>query len=465
MVETKNHILQITDEVTTRRCALRMEPEAAGLPLQELVQRYLKEPHIDRLLAERRITDDSAETLTSLQDMVYVCTDEGRLRDMFAGVVFKQDSSLLSPDEAPTARPVRLEDKDVLLTDLVIDRTSVGYDRNWTGFHRRRWDLGAGEYSDFVTDCVEEVVGSSEASKVLQLETTESKLSLVRALAKKIWDSDFENYSRFIDRKLVYKSGDETVRNIIAGSGGICSEKVQALKFLTDHFGLESEYILAGPDVPDPVPEPRLRELLTTVDFRFAKRHMRYWQHTALLYRMDGSTVLVDDTNGNVPFLFLQDDQAERVLGYGSKPPVKVKMTISEEDFYYHPVSQDIARDLLFAMEGWIDHMDLVQVFDNELGLYISEDFMVAPIVFRVEETFDRIRDEYVKACGQAGMECSTARDWGLEAALGQRFAEAHPYAAAKVLRSRDHLLARYDDSHGPGHDAGLVVIALRDRS
>ena len=462
MVDTRNHILQITDEVTTRRCALRIEPGDAGLLLQELLQRYLKEPQIDRLLAERRITDDSAETLGSLQDMVYVCTDEGLLRDMFAGVVFRQDASLLSLDEAPTARPVRLEDKDVLLTDLVIDRTSVGYDRNWTGFHRRRWDLRSDEYSGFVTDCVEEAVGPSAASKVLELETNESKLSLMRALARKIWESDFENYSRFIDRKLVYKSGDETVRNIITGSGGICSEKVQALKFLTDRFGLESEYILAGPDVPDPAPEPRLRELLTTFDFRFAKRYMRYWQHTALLYRIDGSTVLVDDTNGNVPFLFLEDDEAQRVLGYDSKPPVKVRMTISEEDFYYHPISQDIARDLLFAMEGWIDHMDLVQVFDNELGLYISEDFMIAPIVFKVERTFERIRGEYLKACGQAGMECAIIQDWGLESPLAERFAQAHPDAADKVLRSREHLLARYDDCHGPGHDAGLVVIALR---
>ena len=146
---------------------------------------------------------------------------------------------------------------------------------------------------------------AERAKRIGDLETTDDRSDFIHALALRIWEADFENYSRFAGRKLVFKSGDETVLNIAEGRGGICSEKVQALKFLTDQYGLESEYVLSGPATPDPVPEDRLRQLLDTLDFRFSKRFMRYWQHLALLYKIDGAELLVDATNGNVPFLFV----------------------------------------------------------------------------------------------------------------------------------------------------------------
>ena len=462
MAATENHILQVTDLVSTRRFAVRVEPSEAGLPVEQLLDRYLKHPPVERLLAEHRITATSAEELTSVQDLVYASSDEGVLRDVFAGVSFGQGERTLSLDGAPQAEALALDGKEILLIELTINRVGAGYDRNWTGFTRRRWDRHADRFSAFVRSSLESAYGPAGADGVLELDSTERRLNLVKALARRIWESDFENYSRFIDRKLVYKSGDETALNIMEGAGGICSEKVQALKFLTDHYGLESEYVLAGPDVPGPVPEERLRELLTTFDFRFARRHMRYWQHAALLYTMDGASVLVDATNGNIPFLFLRDSEAERLLGYESKRGVRVRMAVNAEDFYYHRVSQDIPRDLFFAMEGWIPHVDLVQVFDNELGLSICEDFMVTAIVFRTEKTFDRLRREYLAACGRAGLECHVSELWELDSPLGHEFLERHPEIAAKVMRAREHLLARYDDCHGPGHEAGLVVIGLR---
>ena len=461
MEETQNIVFQITDTVSGRRCALRIDPADGRLPLGRLLDQYLKSPPFDRLKAEKRITSESAETLASIQDLVYISADDGRLHGMFSGIVFKQGLLDLSMEEPPQIEPIRLDDKEALLIDLTIDRTSVDYDRNWVGFNTRRWARHADLYSAFVLECLEEEFGPAEAQDLLEPDSTDSSLELVQALAKRIWDADFENYSRFVGRSLVYKSGDETVRSIIDGSGGICSEKVQALKFLTDHYGLKSEYVLAGADVPQPVPEAKLRELLTTFDFRFAKRYMRYWQHIALLYTVDGTSALVDATNGNIPFLFLQDSSADQLLGYDSKAPVRVKMAVNEEDFYYHRVSQDIPESLYFAMEGWVPYVDLVQVFDNELGLYISKDFMVTPIVFRNSETFDRIKRQYLNVCERAGLQCSISADWDLDPELGQRFAEQEPLVAEKVLLAKEHLLDRYDDCHGAGHEARLVVIGL----
>ena len=457
MTDTANVLLQVADDVTTRRYAARIDPGEQGLPASTLLDRYLKRPDLPRLRRENRITAASEETLVSLQDLVYGCTDEGALTEPVPGVQLFQGGRLLGLEEAPRAEPAWVSGSPVLVIDIVIDRTNVSYSRNWTGFNRRRWDVRSSLYSDFVESCLEQHSGGP-----VQVDAETDKLNLLEAVARRIWGSDFESYSRFVGPKWVYKTGDETVRNIIGGGGGICSEKVQALKFVTDHYGLESEYVIAGADVPDPAPESRLRELLNTFDFRFAKRQMRYWQHTALLYHFDGSPVLVDVTNGNIPFLFVRGAEADRLLGYTAKPPVRVKMAVHEEDFYYHRVAQDIPEMLFFAMEGWIPFVDLVQVFDNELGLYISGDFMVTAVVYRSDAAYGELRNEYLRVCGTSGLDCAVSQDWTLDSPLGRRFAESDPDAAEKVIASRDHLLNRYDDCHGPGHDAGLVVISLR---
>jgi hypothetical protein len=352
----------------------------------------------------------------------------------------------------------------IQVIDLIIDRLNAGYDRNWSAFHKRRWMKDRALYSSFVQSCLEDACGRKEAQAILQLATKEDKLKLVKLVGRRIWESDFESYSRFTGRKLVYKSGNETIRNIMEGAGGICSEKVQALKFITDHFGLASEYILAGANAQGPIPEGRLRELLTTFDFTYAQRYMRYWQHTALLYTIDDSLVLVDATNGNIPFLFLRDAAAERILRNVAKPPVTVKMVEAEEDFYYHRVSQDIPQNLFFALEGWIPHADLMQVFENELGLYLSAGYFVTPIVFRNDKTFDKLKAEYARVCQRGRLEYEVDREWTLESPLGQQLLEQDPHAGKYILASRDHLLERYDDWEGPGHQAGLVVIKLGKR-
>jgi len=286
-------------------------------------------------------------------------------------------------------------------------------------------------------------------------------LAALRNLAKRIWEADFESYSRFSGQKLVFKSGDETVSNILDGGGGICSEKVQALKFLTDNLGYESEYLLAGPNAQRPIPEERLRQLLTTFDFGFSKRYMRYWQHIALLYHVDGQEILVDATNGNIPFLFLMGDDAKRLLDYPGKEPLAVRMSLHEEAFYYHRVSQDIPENLLFALEGWIPEVDLMQVFENELGLFISEGFFVTAIPYKNEREFLDLERQYKGACEKVGLQLVVSEEWTLDSEIGRQFIQQHPFASQQILDSKQHLLSRYNESEGTGHQAGLVLVRL----
>ena len=455
-------ILQLRDAVSTRECSLRLEPEDIGQPLNALLERYLKHAPLERLQQESRITLSSGDALYAIADLLYASDDAGRLTGMFSGVAFTDAGAPIGLAEAPGVHRARVAEQEVSILDIAIDRIACEYDRNWRGFHARKWRRAPGRYDTFVSDTMTGGYGESEAGEVMQLRTTEHKLSFLKALARRIWNSPFENYSRFTGRKLVYKSGDETIDNILDGGGAICSEKVQALKFLTDHYGFESEYLLAGQDADGPLPEDRLREILKTFDPSFARRYMRYWQHTALLYRIDGAEVLVDATNGNVPFLFLRGADADRLLRCRDKRPLPVKMVESEERFYYHRTPQDIPENLFFALEGWMPFSDLMQVFDNELGLYLSAGYYIAPVSYRSEREYQRTREQFLEVCRRGGLQHSITEDWTLDTPLGREFQAAEPDVAARIMECRQHLLRRLDECDGPGHEAGLVVIKLR---
>ena len=457
-------ILRITDTVSGRTAALRLDdPADREAPLGCLLERYLRNaPDDDGLLRAGAITTEGLPAVRNLQDLVYRSDDSGRLTGIFAGVEFLQEGRPAALAQPATVRTAVAGDVLLSLIDVGVDRTDAGYDRNWIGFHLRRWTHDAHFYEDFVRSAVTAAYGPRDGDRVMRADTPCRQRKLIRALALRIWNSEFENYSRFSNDGLRFKTGDETVRNIAAGAGGICTEKVQALKFLTDHYRLESEYLLGGPGAPGPFPADRLREMLNTFDFRFAKRHMRYWQHAALLYWVDGEPLLVDATNGNIPFLFLRGEAASRLLANdaeGNRPSVSVRMVAEVEDYHYHRVDQDIPQNLFFALEGWLDDTDLVQVFENELGLYLSDRHYVMPLPYRSEAEYRLLERQYEELCHRAGLRADVSADWTLDGPVGRELTAGNPAAAAGVLAAQENLIARYDWWDCPGHRSGLTVI------
>ena len=105
MQNTTTQILQLWDSVSNRRCTLRMDSLDASLPLGGLLDRYLKQAPIDRLLQESRITQPSADALYALQDLVYVSTDAGVLQSMFTGMSFREGEELIALDQIPSCPP------------------------------------------------------------------------------------------------------------------------------------------------------------------------------------------------------------------------------------------------------------------------------------------------------------------------------------------------------------------------
>ncbi len=447
--------------MTKRQCAVRIDLNEASLPLQQLVYKYLRNFQVLDLLRENRVVEDSINIFQDLQDFTFTCSSSGSLREPYPGIEFIQDGQPLHGSMRPAISTTFVKNTEVAVINIAIDRTNVGYDRNWEGFHNRRWQRHHTAYDDFTDEILTTNYKDDEIKRILELKTKCNKVALLHSLARKIWLSEFENYSRFIDRKLVYKTGDETVLNMIAGSGGICSEKVQALKFLTDHYGLVSEYVIAGANAPGPVPESVLRKMLDTFDFRFGKRHMKYWQHTALLYHIDGEAIFVDATNGNIPFLFIRNADSHPILSTSNKTPVRVKMALEYEDFYYHRVAQDIPKKFIFAMETWISDIDLIQVFENELGLSISSNFFVTPLMYKTQNQYELLSQEYLAIAAKSNLECTASSKWSLDSKIGEQWATQHPNVANNVIEAKNHLLSQYNQWEASEHSIGLVIIKL----
>lgn len=454
--------LQLTDKLTGRRCAILLEPGDLELTIAETVDRFLRGCPISQYVTERRMSAESGDALRAIQDDYFLLSDGGQLMGPAPGATIEQQGTTLDGSDLPRVARVVADGVPIRVIDLTIDRAGAGYSRNWSGFHKRRWDRDPERYSSFIGDAVESVHPAPDAERILANESLADSTELIRCLARRIWDADFESYSRFTDGGRRYRTGDETVNNISDGAGGICSEKVQALKFLTDSLGLESTYVLSGPDIPDPPPEAKLRELLETFDFGFAKRHMRYWQHLALLFRLDGGDLLVDATNGNIPFLFARGADASRYLDYDDKVALNVRMAVYREKFYYHRVSQDLVEDLYFAMEHFVPEIDLVQVFDNELGLYIDRSVFVTPVVYVTDDDYDTLGAQYAGICGSEDLPLEISPNWSLDSPLGRDLQERRPEVARAILESEELLLNRYDYFEGPGHRAGLATIGLQ---
>ena len=166
-----NHILQIVDLVTGKRCALRIDPADTAITLAGLLDKYLKHPPVESLLSEGRITEGYAQSLQDIQDLVYISADDGLLHEMFNGIAFRQENASIGLDEVPESAPATVEGTTVSVVDIAIDRLNVGYDRNWTGFHKRRWERREKEYSEVVRRTLSARYSKEETTDILILMT------------------------------------------------------------------------------------------------------------------------------------------------------------------------------------------------------------------------------------------------------------------------------------------------------
>ena len=100
-------------------------------------------------------------------------------------------------------------------------------------------------------------------------------------------------------------------------------------------------------------------------------------------------------------------------------------------------------------------------MFENELGLYISERFFVMPLVYRDRKEFLDLERQYKTACGKVGLGCAIEEEWHLNSEIGHRCTDENPFASRKIIASEEHVLFRYNESEGQDHKAGGVIVDL----
>lgn len=481
-------VLDVRDRTTGKQAAVRLPREQALLPLGELTDRALRASP-DELTASGRLAPEQADTFFRLQDLIYPVDNRGGLRRQpYHGLVWRDqvEGFALDPDlVARFERVRRAHAPDVLVLPLEVDRRDLRYERNWRGFHARR-------YARF-QPAAERLLHEALPAGIL-LDGADSERRLVEATARRIWTADFENYSRFVglggvgtppiahngggapspsgidlatmpaggppctvSPPIRLKSGDETIENICAGRGGVCTEKVLALKVITDAYGLHSRVLFAGPHTSAPLPVDRLRTMLDeldTYDFTYARRYLRYWDHVALEYRLsDGSRWLVDPSNGNIPFLCAPS--APYLARRPGRRSVPVMTVAVEEPVTYHRAPSSLGLDFLFAWETWVADVDLMQVFDNQLGLLVGADFYVTAAISGSRTKRAVALDSWRRYARQYGLGLGLQPQAGATAEESEtlaQFCAAQPEQAALceaalpglAQRYRQYVLTRY---------------------
>lgn len=190
------------------------------------------------------------------------------------------------------------------------------------------------------------------------------KLKTLYRFARIVYEAPFENYSKVL-LGMNFMTPLMMWRNIYQNHGGVCSEKVSAYKFICDVLGVESRSVFGG-----------LKHELDTEEYLLkyhksaGRQKLPFWlNHHLLEVSLDGRNILVDVTNGNLPFLFL--DEADASLRY--KNGIKCRMVYERKRLTLHK-STSLAGDLLQNISEYSsDLLPFGYVFKQQLGLLITD--------------------------------------------------------------------------------------------
>lgn len=399
-------------------------------------------------------------------DSLFRLTDDGALAGLISGLRFRIGGRECGLDH-------RLGSERFAGSIAIdVDRSQTGYTRNWPAYLRRRWKLRERAYSRFVESVVEETFGP-EAASILALETPAQIQRFLRAVAGRIYAAPYETYSRYLDPGTPFKSCDQTLDRIIEGDGGNCAEKAMALYFIAHAYGIGAEVVLGGEEASGKFPYRALRSILDQRTFHAepSRDPQRHWQHYAILCRPShdaSDDVFCDVAGSNIPFLFLNADSASGYLDPYQKRSLPVVITLEPIPLYYHRLArfQDLPLDLYYAMEHYIEAIDVIHTVDNELGLVHTGDFWVGVVAFRGRRALNRIVAEYERLVLRAGLDpaadlCFAPALVPARHPLAERFVGLYSDSAARIAAADARLRSRVSSAN-PEAELSYVIMNLR---
>jgi hypothetical protein len=455
-----SHLIEMEESFSGRTLILTIFPERDSLKTLADFLNYYRKAEGKKLEQSACIPKGSALSFERFKDTLFLLDPQGRLGEVDPELLFELHQEQVE-DLAETlpfhSVPQEGEGSTVFWCHLWVDTSYCHYKRPWNLYFKRRWSLQAELYENFVSETLKEAYGN-EALRIHRCQTAGDKELFLKALAEAIYNAPYETYSRYLPAYPPFKSADEALEAIIKGDGGVCSEKVMAMYFLAQHYGISTEIVLGGEDARGTFPAGELRDLLDQAqfDFHFTTRIQKFWEHFALIFHLGASQSLFCDlTHSNIPFIWLSlEDAKPYLLEGGSKKPLKIRMTLQESDLYYHRIAahQDIAFDLYFAMEHFIDFMDLIHTIDTELGLVLTPHFWIGVIVYTSEKTRQEVLKQYQEELTyqlQSSQDLCFASDLlHSTQALVLEFRQTEPLCFNKMVEAGSYLEERLEKSY-----------------
>jgi hypothetical protein len=459
------HLLQLTEGVTRQQATLLVDADQVRTVGQGL--ELFRHPP-EELIARGQLVSDLTEPFLEMGECLFTLTSDGKLGPPAQGVALTQGTEPRPPD-APLLferRPLVDSHDEVMLARLTVDRRNGWYERDWTTYHRRKLRQGERDLGDFIRQAATSSLGEDKAAALLARRDHDAKATLLRAVAHRVFEAPFELYSRFVGQRRLIKDGLATMRNIARGHGGACSEKVQVLRLAAEFLELPARFLLAGPNARGDLPTGAMLEALETCEFDHLAAVQAYWNHLALLIEVEGQEILVDGSNGNIPFLWVSGQELRGLLDHrgSERKGVPHRYVVGRDELFYHRVDQTVPERLLYALElGWADpHIDLVQVLDDELGLLTMPDLWLGVLPYRDDEEREVVRqwyrDEWLNRGRIRGLTFTSdpERD---EAELAAELRLRYPAAAKAATEGRGYVEYRLEEANpGSGYHIEFVI-------
>jgi len=195
------------------------------------------------------------------------------------------------------------------------------------------------------------------------------QLRFLMHAAETIYCAPFENYSKVFSG-VAFRSGVEMLENISYGFGGICAEKNGCFRFICDILGLDTFVIAGSTETMD---EQVLAATEAFINNGGEGRSPAWYQHLITGVIVDGERFLVDTTNGNIPFMFLDESDTQEVLEAG----VRARMVYQRERLNLIELPRHLGDAIFLINEYHLPNQCDEFIFKQGLGLNITHSLFI----------------------------------------------------------------------------------------
>jgi hypothetical protein len=196
-----------------------------------------------------------------------------------------------------------------------------------------------------------------------------NQLSFFYHVASLIHTLPFETLSK-IQAGIQCRSGWEMWGQAGHGWGGVCAEKTAMLKFVCDILKVPNHPVLGS---ASPIPAD-LEEIVHRYLASEGQEELPLWiQHHILEVCLSSGCYLIDVTGGNMPLLFVNQQDAQPWFNAG----MRARMVYRTERLTLARASDWVGEALLTLSQYHVPELHLQYIFKQGLGLSISRDLFV----------------------------------------------------------------------------------------